>query len=186
MDSNPVIERYVARLQAAIADLDRGDREEIVLEIRNHLTEAAAAGRSLDAAIESLGSADALARAYAAELLVNPRIRRPRGIEWALRAVKVVVGSIISLIIVGWLVSMIALGVSGVAMAIVGVLEMANLHLPGVSLAGAPSLSVVIVLGLILTAIGILGYVLLRAYLRLAARAWRNVRQPLDAIGHAV
>src|SRR5687767_10121440 len=126
MNAHPLIERYVNRLETAIADLDPNDREEIVREIRNHLTEATASGRSLDAAIDSLGSADALARAYAAELLINPRVRRSRGIEWAIRAMKVVVGSIISLVIVGWLVSMIGLGVSGVAMAIIGVLEMAN------------------------------------------------------------
>ena len=182
MDSNPVIERYVARLQAAIADLAPGDREEIVLEIRNHLTEAAAAGRPLDAVIESLGSAEALARSYAAELLVNPRVRRSRGVEWAFCAAKVVAGSVVSLIIVAWLVSMIGLGVSGVAMAIIGVLEMANIHLPGINLQGDPSLSTVVIVGIVLTVVGILGYVLLRGYLRAAARAWRNVRRPLRAV----
>jgi uncharacterized membrane protein len=58
---HPVIERYMTHLETAIGGLDPADRREVLQEIRNHIAEATAAGRSLDVVLESLGPADALA-----------------------------------------------------------------------------------------------------------------------------
>ena len=57
---HPVIERYMTHLETAIVGLDPADRREVLQEIRNHIAEATAAGRSLDVVLESLGPADAL------------------------------------------------------------------------------------------------------------------------------
>jgi uncharacterized membrane protein len=58
---HPVIERYMTHLETAIGGLDPADRREVLQEIRNHIAEATAAGKSLDVVLESLGPADALA-----------------------------------------------------------------------------------------------------------------------------
>ena len=59
---HPVIERYMTHLETAIGGLDPADRREVLQEIRNHIAEATAAGKSLDVVLESLGPADALGR----------------------------------------------------------------------------------------------------------------------------
>jgi uncharacterized membrane protein len=56
---HPVVERYMTHLETAISGLDPADRDEVLLEIRNHFAEAAAAGRPLDVVIKSLGPAEA-------------------------------------------------------------------------------------------------------------------------------
>src|SRR5262249_6233976 len=73
---HPVVARYMATFGAAIKGIDAEERAAIEQEIRSHIAEATATGRSLDAVLTSLGPAEALARAYTVELLMNPRDRR--------------------------------------------------------------------------------------------------------------
>ncbi len=73
---HPVIERYLTCFETSISKFDFPDREEVTDEIRNHIAEARAAGRALDAVLQTLGPADVLARAYAVELALNPQATR--------------------------------------------------------------------------------------------------------------
>lgn len=66
------IEAYLLRLDEGLSRLADADRERIVLEIRSHLAERDAAGDA-DAAIEALGPADRLARAFLEERAPAPR-----------------------------------------------------------------------------------------------------------------
>ena len=75
---HPVVERYLAHLDRAVAGLETAERHAIIDEIRNHIAEAAAAGRPLDAVLQSLGPANALGRAYTVELLLDRAPDRPR------------------------------------------------------------------------------------------------------------
>ena len=72
-EAHPLVERYLAKLAEGLGALTPPDRAEIVQEIRHHVDDAVAAGRPLDAVLESLGSAETLARAYAVESLLHPR-----------------------------------------------------------------------------------------------------------------
>lgn len=176
MESHPVIERYISRLESAIGELDPADREEIIREIRNHIAEANAAGRPLDIVLESLGSADVLARAYAAELLLHPRrSQRLRSFEPFARTVGlVIVGGIMTLLVVGWLGSLVGLGLSGAALFIIGLLEASGVHVPGVQMNGVSPFWAML-LGPALTLVGFVALVILRMYLRFLGRAWRRL-----------
>lgn len=76
---HPVVERYLTSFEASIDEFDFPEREEITHEIRNHIAEARAAGTALDAVLQALGPAEVLARAYAAELALNPHSTRRVG-----------------------------------------------------------------------------------------------------------
>ena len=73
MQTHPVIERYLDSFAAAFDAFEVSDRDEIVQEIRNHIAEARASGTPLAAVLETLGPTEALARAYAIELSLNPK-----------------------------------------------------------------------------------------------------------------
>lgn len=75
-EGHPVVERYLTRFEASITEFDCPEQEEITHEIRSHIAEARAAGRALDAVLQTLGPADVLARAYAVELALNPQGKR--------------------------------------------------------------------------------------------------------------
>lgn len=74
---NPLVERYLARLQDGLKSMPPADREEIVRDIRSHIAEAVAAGSTLESVLATLGPAEVLARAYAVELVLNPAPGRP-------------------------------------------------------------------------------------------------------------
>ena len=70
-DTHPLVERYLARLDAGLQALPAPERAEVVGEIRNHIAEATSSGQQVEKVLASLGSADDLARGYAVELLLN-------------------------------------------------------------------------------------------------------------------
>lgn len=74
---HPLVERYLQRLQDGLKAMAPADREEVVRDIRSHIAEAAAAGTPLESVLTTLGPADALARAYSVELLLNPAPGQP-------------------------------------------------------------------------------------------------------------
>ena len=82
IEEHPAVERYLAALRAGLGELSAAEREEIAHEIQAHVAEARAAGRGVDEALRSLGPADALARAYAVELLLNRRPGPPGLGRW--------------------------------------------------------------------------------------------------------
>jgi uncharacterized membrane protein len=175
IQEHPVVARYMATLGASIKGIDAEERAAIEQEIRSHIAEATAAGRPLEDVLTSLGPSEALARAYAAELLMNPRDRRLTSVVAFLKlAAIVVVGSFATLIVVTILGSVgITFTASGVVVFAIGLLEASDIHLPGVQLSGIPP-EWVIVLGLPIFAIGVAAFVLLTKYTRFVGRAMRK------------
>lgn len=174
---HPIVERYMARLAAAVRDLNCPEPQEIVAEIRSHIAEAQSAGKPLDAVLQALGPADVLARAYAVELLLHPRDARPtRALGRFLRVAGVVAASSIATLIVVAALGSVGIGfsVSGVTMFVVGVLEMSDVHLPGVQMSGLPP-ELPIVLGPLLLLLGIAALIILRMYVRFMVRTLRRV-----------
>jgi uncharacterized membrane protein len=174
---HPVIDRYIARFEGALGQLDGAARKEIVLEIRNHIEDAVAAGKPMDVVLNALGPADALARAYAVELLINRREKRPTRRFWRFFP-------LIGLVAFGGLATftvVIALGsvglgfvASGITMFAIGILESMQIHLPGVQMNDFPP-ALAIVLGPIIFAMGIGAFMLLRMYVRMVANTWRRM-----------
>lgn len=68
---NPIVNQYLASLEAGLAGLTETDRSEVVRDIRSHISEAVSAGQPLEGVLGSLGSAESLARAYTVELLIK-------------------------------------------------------------------------------------------------------------------
>lgn len=176
-DEHPVVERYLARLESHLASLSPADRQDVLTDIRSHLAEAVAAGRSLDTALASLGPADELARGYSVELLMNPRGARPRG-SGTSRFLKlaglVVIGSIPTLVIV---IVLSAVGVSftfaGLAVLAAGLLAAVGELPPWIHMDLPPIFA--ILLGPVMTAAGILSLAVLVLYIKFLAFAVRRV-----------
>jgi uncharacterized membrane protein len=176
-DAHPVVERYLAQLADNLGALAAADREDVVGEIRNHVAEATAAGRPLDAVLQALGPADALARAYAVELLLHPRGDAPparRASRFLALAGLVAIGSIPTLVIVVTLGAIgVSFTVSGVAVFAAGVMALADTLPPWIHMDVAPE--VVVALGPILTALGVCSLLFLVMYVRFVARTIRRV-----------
>ena len=172
---HPVVARYMATFGAAIKGIDAEERAAIEQEIRSHIAEATAAGKPLEDVLEALGPAEALARAYAVELLMNPRNTRIRSVAAFLKlAATVVVASFATLIVATILGSVgITFTASGLAMIMVGMLETSGIHLPGVELNGVPP-GWVVASGPLMIVIGLAAFVLLRSYIRFVGRAMRK------------
>lgn len=185
---HPVVERYLTRLETAIGGLDPADRREVVQEIRNHIAEAVAAGKPLDAVLEALGPADALGRAYAIELLLHPPPDRGRrgAQRWFSIVGLIAVLSIPTLVLVSTLgsigISFVAAGIFAFA---IGVLEATGffpwLHRlsdlpPALAILSAP----------VLIGVGLMALAGLRFYVRFVARAVRGALPPVrSAAGQA-
>jgi len=182
-ERHPVVERYLTHLEGAIGELDPADRREVLQEIRNHIAEAAAAGKPIDVVLGALGPADALGRAYAIELLLHPpkNRRRPASDRW-LRIVGLVVAlSIPTLVAVTVLGSVgITFVASGVLVFVVGLLEMFRIHLPWVQTGRLPPVFFVVV-GPVIAVIGLFALVGLRYYVRFVVRAVRSVRPAMNS-----
>lgn len=176
-DPHPVAERYLDQLARHLASLAAEDRQEVLQDIRSHLAEATAAGKPLDAVIASLGPAEELARAYSVELLMNPR-RRRTGESRTSRFLKiaglVVIGSIPTLVIVVVLAAVgVAFSASGVAVLAAGVVAAAGELPPWLQMDIPPIFA--ILLGPVMTAVGILALVGLVFYIKFVAFAVRAV-----------
>ena len=176
-EPHPVVERYLTRLTGHLSGLSPADRDEIVRDIRSHVAESVAAGRSLDQAIQALGPADELARAYGVEFLVNPRgtARTGSGASRFLRiAALVVIGSIPTLVIVVVLstvgVSFIASGLAVLTAGIVGAVG----ELPTWLTMDVPPVFAIL-LGPVMAAVGVLAIVGLVFYIKFVAFTVRAV-----------
>lgn len=180
---HPVIERYMTHLETAIRGLDPESRREVLQEIRNHIAEATAAGRSLDVVLESLGPADALGRAYAVELLLHPQddSPRPAAERWFSVVGLVAVLSIPTLVAVSTLGSVgISFVASGLFAFVVGVLEATGVF-PWPHLSDVPPV-VAIFLGPAMVIVGAVALLALRFYVRFVVRAVRTSLAPVRAV----
>ncbi|HEY3365671.1 MAG TPA: hypothetical protein VGK74_11500 [Symbiobacteriaceae bacterium] len=179
LEQNPIVARYLSQFRAGLKRLPEAERSEVVDEINSHIAEAVAAGGSLAEVLERLGPADRLARAYAAEALLG--LGQPTLGRW-LKAAGVLAGfSLSSLFIIP------VLGTFGVIVPIAAVWGvLANVlqffypagHFGGTYISGAGP-AATLVLGLaadvILFAVGIGAFRLLKAYMRLLIKTMRNV-----------
>ena len=169
-EQNPVVERYLARLSDNLSELGPDERQGVMQDIRSHLAEAVAVGTSLDMALASLGPADALARAYAVELLLNPR----KGTRWpSNRFLKlaglVIVGSLPALVIVTALgpvgVAFIAAGLVSIT---AGILDAFGILPSFIQTSGVAPFWLML-LGMAMTAIGVLALIALRRFVQFVA-----------------
>lgn len=171
---HPIAARYVEKLSQALGTLAPAERTEILAEIRNHISDAAAAGTSIEDILRALGPAEQLARGYRLELLLNPGTPAPRSDRW-LRIVGLLsVGSLPSFVIV------VTLSAAGASLSVAGPFTVAVGI--GKALGYLPSMMVdcppwvaIVVLGPAATALGIAALWALVAYLRFLARLVRRV-----------
>ena len=178
---NPIVTRYLANLDGGLAELTPADREEVIRDIRSHISEAVISGKPLDQVLVSLGSSEGLARAYSVELLLkNPGAFRTRRNRMLRLAGLVVFGSIPTL------VAVIALGVlgivlsfTGVALFVAGQAALSDTLPWWVSMDADPRLA--IVLGPVLSVVGMACLGGLWLYMRFAARVVRRVLPPRQA-----
>jgi len=113
---HPLVARYIERLTAALSNLTPADRTEVVKEIADHISDAAAAGKPIDDILKALGSADDLARGYEVELLLHPKKPAASSIDRYVRLIALVaLGSIPTFVVV------VTLGTVGLSLALSGV-----------------------------------------------------------------
>ncbi len=171
-NANPALQRYMMTFETALKSFDCAESADIVRDLYGHVAEAQALGKPLDEVLASIGPAEALARAYAVELELNPRgaeLGRTIGgvlrVTWILAA-----ASILSLLVVGALGSLaIGLTGAGIGVIVIGAIEAAGVHLPSVQLAGLSPYAV-IALGPVFIAVGLACGLGLWIYLRALTR----------------
>ena len=180
--THPVVDRYLARLNENLSTLSASDRQEILHDIRSHLAEATAGGRSLESTLETLGPADALARAYSVELMLNPR--RPMSSRAAYRlkvAGLIAAGSLPTLLVV------ILLGgvggtlvLAGIAAVVAGVVDVFGELPPWIQTSGMAPV-IVLSIGGAMMIVGLMGILTLRRFMRFVAATWRATLPKLAA-----
>jgi uncharacterized membrane protein len=157
------------------------ERLDIVADVRGHVAEAVASGRSLESVLESMGPAEALARAFVIELVAQPPTERPSGL---MRRIGIIVRRIVvtlGLLIASGLATLImtivfglvgaSLVATGFASAVIGVAELAGWHIPGTRIDAPFTPLSVIALGPVVFAIGCAALWVLWRYARFLARA---------------
>jgi uncharacterized membrane protein len=177
--SHAQIDRYMARFEAALRRHRAPEPAEIAADLRGHVGEAIQYGKSPESVLASLGPADALARAYALELLAEPPADRPAGVAgrvglFVRRAVlilAVLAASGFVTMIVTVVLGMVGLAVAltGVAFLVIGAVELVGLHIPGTHLGPIPPLAA-IGLAPVALAVGLAMLWALWRYARLLAR----------------
>lgn len=170
------IAQYMSRFEEALRRYGVPAWAEIAGDLKSHIAEAEGYGKPIADVMTALGSPDALARAYAVELLMAPpRDARATAAARFIRISGVVIaGSFISLVVA---ITLGGFGLSfllaGVILIIGGGLQAAGVYLPFVQTGGLPPLAV-IALGPVALAVGWGMCCLLRLYIRMAARALRR------------
>lgn len=173
----PLVTRYLNAFDAALVSLAPTERAEVVAEIRQHIADATDAGKPIDEVLQSLGSVDALARAYQLELLVTPRPnapKAPRSDRWLRIIGLLAIGSIPTLVIV---VTLGAIGISftlsGIAVFVAGLMASAGSLPYWMTMDVEPW--VAIVLSVVMFLVGLLCSWGTIAYLRFVVRVVRRV-----------
>ena len=169
---HPLVVRYLDNLEQALGDLAPIERAEILTEIRNHMTDATAAGTAIEDVLRALGPADQLARGYRVELLLNPKLPTYRANRWLRIAGLLAVGSLPTFIIVVTLSAVgVSLSVSGPVVFVAGIAKSFG-YLPWVMLDCPPWVAIVI--GPVTAALGVAALWGLAVYLKLLARIVRR------------
>jgi uncharacterized membrane protein len=176
-DNHPLVERYLRALDAALTDLAPTERTEVVAEIRQHIADATAAGKPIDVVLQSLGPVEALARAYQLELLVTPRAtapRQPRSDRWLKILGLIAIGSLPTFVIVVTLGTLgLSLSLSGLAVIIAGAADSVGALPSWVNMDVEPWVG--IVLGVVITLVGVLCSIGTVAYVKFVVRLVRRI-----------
>jgi uncharacterized membrane protein len=175
--THPLVDRYLAAFDAALKDLAPAERAEVVAEIRQHITDATAAGKPIDEVLQSLGAVEALARAYQLELLVKPGTAassQPRSDRWLKILGLIAVGSLPTFVIVVTLGTLgLSLSLSGLAVIMAGAADSVGALPSWVSNDVEPWLA--IVLGVVITLVGVLCSIGTVAYVKFVVRLVRRI-----------
>jgi len=181
--THPLVDRYLSHLRDGLAAMPASDREEVERDIRSHIAEAMAAGTPIDTVLTHLGPADALARAYTVELLLDGSRSKAAGLSWFQRLLALagllVLTSIPTIVIVSVLGSIgISFTLSGVAVLAAGVADAAGLtRIFGYDLMLGIHAVWAVVLGPLMTVTGIACLVGLYYYLRWLAQTLVRVQR---------
>jgi uncharacterized membrane protein len=185
-----VIARYRAQLAEHLSALPVADPQEILTDIRSHLAEASADGGALETSLAALGPADALARSYSVELMLNPRRLVSPVTAYRLKvAALIVAGSVPALftaLLLGGVGAVLVLG--GLLAGFAGIVDAFG-TLPGwISTAGLPPV-VVVSIGAGWTLLGLARIFALRRFFDSSAqrgrRSSRSTRsRPRSVSGH--
>lgn len=175
MSEHPAIRAYMARLEPALRKHGLTEANDIANDVRSHIDEAVGYGKSVEAVIAALGPPETLARAYAAELLIEKPRTGGGGVGRFLQlAALIAAGGILTFVVVVTLGSLgLGFGFSGLTMIVIGAIEAAGIHLPNVQMAGVPPL-VVAALGLVFLALAWAAFAGLGRYTRFIAGVWRG------------
>lgn len=178
-EQNPIISRYIAQFRSGLKNLPETERTEIVQEIESHIAEAINGGRSVAEVLERLGPADRLARAYVADALVGSGRGHVR--NWFRAAGVLMLSSLTSLFVFP------ILGVFTVVMPVAGATSLVgNIiyyfypvnWIPHTSIPMIQSPELLLAVGevacVIILAIGIVSFVLLKGYVKLLTRTLRS------------
>jgi len=143
-DEHPLIARYMKQFESALRTHDLREWREIASDLRSHMGEALAAGKPVDALLESLGPADQLARAYAVELVMNAR--RQQGLFVRITKVSAILAAsgcltFFAICALGLLAILLPLGLAGL---ILTVIRTAGLELPDITIGAHPVLATTI------------------------------------------
>lgn len=180
---HPLVDRYLAHLREGLAAMPAADREEVERDIRSHIAEATAAGTPLDTVLTHLGPADALARAYSMELLLDGSRAKAAGLSVMQRVLAlaglVVLTSIPTIVIVSVLGSIgISFVFSGMAVLIAGIVDAAGMtHIMGLDVMLGVHPVWAVVLGPIMTVVGAGCLVGLYYYVRWLAQTLVRVKR---------
>lgn len=178
---NPITSRYLANLEAGLAELTPTDREEVLRDIRSHISESVNSGKPLDQVLASLGSSEGLARAYSIELLIRkPDAFKSPGNRTLRLAGLVIFGSIPTL------VAVIVLGVVGIVFVLTGIVvfvagqaALADTLPFWLTMDADPRLALIV--GPALSILGAACLAALWVYMRVAAGVVRRVLPPKQA-----
>lgn len=178
-EQNPVVTRYLDQFRQGLHHLPAAERDDVVQEMASHIAEACAQGQPVAEVLDKLGPADRLARAYAADHLLNrPDGGGPSG--WLALLGLLVGTSLPTLILFPLLGGMfLAFTVSGGMSILAGIFTLAFpqfISLPWPVPLPLPQLAVMFI-GAVLLGAGHLAFLGLRAYVRFLVAAYRKVSQ---------
>lgn len=175
-----ITDKYLAALEAALANLAPTEREEVVAEIRQHIADASAAGKPIDEVLQKLGPVDALARAYQLELLVTPRASAPAqssSDRWLKIIGLLALGSLPTFIIVVVLGTIgLTFTVTGIGLVLAGAADQVGALPAWVEMNAEPWFAIVV--GVMLFVLGVLSSWGTVAYIRFVVRAVKRVTSP--------
>ncbi len=181
-EKNPLTQRYLGQLGAALerTPVREDERQEILGEIDSHLAEAMRSGVPLPDALEALGPAEALARAYAVELALNPRpgdgTSAPRRMVRAVTRASAMLAALLLVLVMGGLGMGLALaGGAGILAGIVAPFLPAAWLDPTLR-AGLPQI-VVVLGGAVLLGVGVVSIRLVQLNARFVLGALRSDRR---------